>query len=558
MAGYLTFKESNCKNCYKCIRHCPVKAISFSKNQAHVVAEECILCGECFVICPQGAKSIRDDLSAAKQLLQSGQDVYASVAPSVVAACPGTSFASIRESLIKLGFVDAEETAIGATIVKKRYEELIREGSHHVIISSCCHSVNTLVQKYYPDMAPLLAQVASPMLAHGMNIKKAHPGSKVVFIGPCISKKAEAEEYPGTIDCVLTFEDLSLWFKQEDIVPARSTSSRETSGRARLFPTPGGILESMDIDTGEYTRLAVDGVSNCIAALEDMANGNIDRWFIEMSACTGSCIGGPAMGKAAAFPIRNRIAVRKSAGREDFCIEMPDRNTLNKAMPIAPVRRIRHGTNYVEKVLRKMGKTLPEHELNCGSCGYETCREKAAAVLAGKAEISMCLPYLMAKTEFFSDAIVNNTPNGILVLNRELELQQINAAARRMMNIREEKSVLGRSVVHILDPTPFIQVLQEVRNSYEQLVYLREYQKYVRMTIVLDTNYDIIIAIIRDVTREYTEHAAQENQNRKAIEITDKVIEKQMRTVQEIASLLGETTAETKVALERLKATLRE
>ncbi|MEA4847474.1 MAG: [Fe-Fe] hydrogenase large subunit C-terminal domain-containing protein [Clostridiaceae bacterium] len=558
MTDYLKFKKSNCKNCYKCIRHCPVKAIAFANNQANIVPEECILCGECVVICPQNAKRIREDLPKANKILESGVKVYASVAPSVAAAFPEVSFESVKAALIKLGFAGAEETAIGATIVKRRYEELILENKQQVIISTCCHSVNTLVQKYYPAALPYLAKVVSPMLAHGMSIKKAHPGSKVIFIGPCISKKSEAEEYPGIIDCVLTFEDIRAWFEQRDIMLDTEQKSAEAIGKTRLFPTRGGILDSMNISqTGEYSLLAVDGVSNCIAALEDVINGSLEHCFIEMSACVGSCIGGPAMGKGRSFPVRDCIAVRRSAGREDFPVEQPEDKILEKKIPAALVKGVKYGGSAIEEVLRKMEKTLPEHELNCGSCGYETCREKAAAVLAGKAEITMCLPYLAARAESFSGNIINNTPNGIIVLNSGMEIQQINAAACRLMNIGDEKSVLGRNVACILDPGPFAQAASESRNVYEQQVYIAEYRKYVRMTIVIDSKSDIIIAFMRDVTKEYTEQADKEEFNRKAIEITDKVIKKQMRTVQEIASLLGETTAETKVALEQLKETLR-
>lgn len=558
MDEYFNLKEANCKNCHKCIRHCPVKAISFSNNQAHVVSGECILCGECFIICPQNAKNIRDDLPEAKRLLKSGEKVYASVAPSFAAAFPDTPFKSIKDVLIKLGFSGAEETAIGATIVKRRYEELIQERKQPIVISTCCHGVNTLIQKYYPDAVPYLAKVVSPMLAHGISIKKAHPEAKVIFIGPCISKKAEAEGNPGIIDCVLTFEDITLWFKQQHIEPLHEKPSIEIASKARLFPTTGGILDSLEIDkNSDYSLLAIDGTKNCIAALEDITNGNLNNCFIEMSACVGSCIGGPAMGKRKLYPVRDRVAVRRNAGHEDFAIEQPDSKTIEKRFLVTAIKRIKVSDSGINEILEKMGKTLPEHELNCGSCGYETCREKAYAVLMNKAEINMCLPYLMARAESFSDNIIGNTPNGIIVLNREMIIQQINAAACRLMNIKEEKTVLGRDVVCILDPSPFLEVASGERNIFERQLYLAEYRKYIRMTIIIDKNYDIIIAFMRDITDKYNERMGKDELSQKAIDITDRVIEKQMRTVQEIASLLGETTAETKVALERLKETLR-
>ena len=191
MADYLTLKKSNCKNCYKCIRHCPVKSIRFSANQAHVIGNECILCGQCFVVCPQNAREISSEAEKVKVLIQSGAPVYVSLAPSFIANYRGVGIESMKKALLSLGFKDVEETAIGATIVKKEYERMIKEDKRDVIISSCCHSINLLIQKYYPAELACLADVLSPMLAHAKDIKLRFPDAKVVFIGPCIAKKDE-------------------------------------------------------------------------------------------------------------------------------------------------------------------------------------------------------------------------------------------------------------------------------------------------------------------------------------------------------------------------------
>ena len=148
MSDWLTLKKSNCKNCYKCIRHCPVKAIRFSGNQAHIIGNECILCGQCFVVCPQGAKEITSELEKVKVLIQSGDPVVVSLAPSFAANYEGIGIKGMKEALQKLGFYDVEETAIGATIVKTEYERILREDGRDVVISSCCHTVNLLIQKY--------------------------------------------------------------------------------------------------------------------------------------------------------------------------------------------------------------------------------------------------------------------------------------------------------------------------------------------------------------------------------------------------------------------------
>ncbi|MGN1139366.1 MAG: [Fe-Fe] hydrogenase large subunit C-terminal domain-containing protein, partial [Ruminococcus sp.] len=308
MSDCLKLKKSNCVNCYKCIRHCPVKSIRFSGNQAHIVGNECILCGQCFVVCPQDAKEIVDSTEKVKILLSDDAPVIASIAPSFIANYHGVGIESIRDALKKLGFYDAEETAIGATIVKKEYDRMLKEDNRNVLISSCCHSINLLIQKHFPDLLSYLADIVSPMQAHSIDIKKRYPGAKTVFIGPCVAKKDEADHYGDIVDAVLTFEELTQWLKNEGIELEEKCDSEDFS-KARIFPTTGGILKSMDLDASDYNYLALDGVENCISALEDIRVGNLKNCFIEMSACVGSCIGGPVMEKYNRFPIRDYIAV---------------------------------------------------------------------------------------------------------------------------------------------------------------------------------------------------------------------------------------------------------
>ena len=555
MSNCLTLKKSNCKNCYKCIRHCPVKSIRFSGNQAHIINNECILCGHCFVVCPQNAKEIVDETEKVKVLLQSGAPVYVSIAPSFVANYDGVGIGAMRAALQKLGFADVEETAVGATIVKTEYERMLREDGRDVIITSCCHSINLLIQKYFPAELPYLADVLSPMQAHCTDIKRRHPDAKTVFIGPCVAKKDEAEYYEGIVDAVLTFEELTNWLKAENIELAQQMDHEEES-RARFFPTTGGILKTMAQDAPGYTYMALDGVDNCIAALHEIEQGNIHHCFIEMSACTGSCVGGPVMEKYHRSPVRDYKAVADFAGTRDFEVEQPDRFAVRKSFTVIERKASAPSDAEIQSILRQMGKFKPSDELNCGSCGYNTCREKAIAIIQGKAEISMCLPYLKDKAESFSDNIVNNTPNGLIVLNENLEVQQINNAARKIMNIRSASDVLGEPVIRILDPKVYMDVLKSGRGVRDMRTYLAEYQKYIEQTVVYDKDYHLLISIMRDVTDEENEREKKESISRQTVEIADKVVDKQMRIVQEIASLLGETAAETKIALTKLKESI--
>jgi len=552
VSDVLRLKKSNCKNCYKCIRHCPVKSIRFSANQAHIVGEECILCGQCFVVCPQNAKQIADGTELVHVLLQGGAPVVASLAPSFAAYFEGVGFTSLQAALKRLGFAAAEETAIGATLVKREYERQLAEQSMDVIISSCCPSVNLLIRKYYPELIKHLSPVVSPMIAHSLDIKRRMPDAKTVFIGPCLSKKDEAEDSP--VDAVLTFDELSQMLSGANIAPEPVRDSAEES-RARLFPTVGGILKSMDIPDTGYTCLTVDGTDNCKSALADIAAGNLHRCFLEMSACSGSCIGGPVMEKYKHSPVRHYQAVTSFAGKQDFSVTAPEPGALIRRHTYIGVPVSQPSEAQIAEILAKTGKLKADDELNCGSCGYNTCREKAAAVWHGKADISMCLPFLMDKTERFSNNILSHTPNGILVVNEELEVQQVNAAAMQMLRIPREGDVLGEPLVRVMDPLPFLAVL-EGGAVKEQRAYYAEFAKYLELSLVHDRETHILIAILRDVTVEEEQRLKKEQIGRQTVEIADRVVEKQMRIVQEIASLLGETTAETKIALTKLKESI--
>ena len=555
MANCLTLKKSNCKNCYKCIRHCPVKAIRFSGNQAHIIGNECILCGHCFVVCPQNAKEIVDETEKVRVLIQSGDPVVVSLAPSFIANYDGVGIEAMRDALKELGFYDVEETALGATMVKREYDRLLKEEQRDILISSCCHTVNLLIQKYFPKELPCLADVMSPMQAHCLDIKKRIPNAKTVFIGPCVAKKDEAEHYEGIVDAVLTFEELTNWLKAEK-VELRQEIVPNPESRARFFPTTGGILKTMVKDAPGYSYMALDGVENCMAALQDIEQGKIHHCFIEMSACAGSCVGGPVMEKYHRSPVRDYMAVSQFAGEKDFDVAQPSVSAMRKQFETIEQRANIPSETEIRDILREMGKFKPSQELNCGSCGYNTCREKAVAIYQGKAEISMCLPFLKDKAESVSDTIAKNTPNGIIMLNDKLEVQQINPAALKILNLRSASAILGDQVVRVLDPVPFMKVHNTGVGIMNERTYLAEYDRYVEQTIVPAEEGRMVLCLMRDVTAEENNRRQQEEISRQTVEVADKVVDKQMRIVQEIASLLGETAAETKIALSKLKESI--
>ena len=552
MREILGLKKTNCKSCHKCIRNCAVKSIRFTAGQAHIVEDECILCGRCFAVCPQDAKVIASDMEKVRIMLQTGT-VYASIAPSFAASYPGVGIDALEDALKKLGFAGAEETAVGATIVKKEYERILDEEKPNILVSSCCSSINLMLRKYYPETLFTLAPVITPMQAHCRDIKRRHPESKTVFIGPCISKKSEAAE-EDAVDAVLMFDEFNRWLREEGIELSRREDIRK-GGRARVFPTAGGIIETMDKNP-EYTYVAVDGVKKCMDVLDEIKEGRLHNCFIEMSACEGSCADGPILDKMKNTPAQNYLQVVRYAEKEDFAVEKYAKEEIAAVYEPSELEAEQPSEAEIKAMLLKMNKLSKEDELNCGSCGYCTCREKAIAIIQGKAEISMCLPYMLSQMENLSDSVVANFPDAILVLNDELEIQKINPKAKKILRIRDENDVMGEHIGRLLDPEPFEMVMLKKKNlMYEQL-YLAEYECYVEQTIIYNREGHQFICILCDIT---TDMALKEkklaNQNQ-AFEIANDMAKKQLKIVQSIASLLGETTADTLIALEHLKETI--
>lgn len=555
MSDCLRLKKSNCKNCYKCIRHCPVKSIRFSGNQAHIIADDCILCGTCFVVCPQDAKEIVSEIEKVKLMLMARDHVVVSLAPSFAARFEGIGIDGMREALCALGFAEVEETAIGATMVANEYDRMLAQGMQDIVISSCCHSVNLLIQKHFPDELIYLADVMSPMQAHCADIKKRNPQARTVFIGPCVAKKDEGQGSRDIVDAVLTFEELAEWLEEEGI-ELKAPIKDSPGGKARLFPTTGGILKTMTCAEAGYEYMAVDGIDNCMAVLRDIERGTVSNCFIEMSMCSGSCVGGPVMGKQHHSPVADYLAVARFAGSKQFEVQQPSEQELRKGFEVMVSDSRIPSDAEIRNVLRQMGKTTAADELNCGTCGYDTCREKAIAILQGKAEISMCLPYLKDKAEAVSSGIAEYTPNGIVILNDQMEIQQVNPAALRILNLRDESVLLGEHVESVLDIEPFEQAVEEGKSVVDERKYLADCERYVDQTVVPTEDGHTLICIMRDVTNKVEAQVAQEELSRHTAEIADEMVNKQMRVVQEIASLLGETTAETKIALTKLKETV--
>lgn len=562
--GIIQLKEANCKNCYKCIRECPVKAISFKDEQARVIEKECILCGKCILVCPQNAKEVVSHMDKVKSFLNRKDKVYVSLAPSYASYFNGIDFNGISSALKKLGFLHIEETAVGAAKVSAEYDKLIREGHMENVITTACPTVVLLVEKYYPELIPQLAPVVSPLMAHAKTLREVFGNRiKIIFIGPCISKKYEVDDMlsGGLVNAAITFEELKLWFEEEGIDPQPESPATKgiRNSASRFYPMPGGIIRTIPKEDRKlYKCISVDGVERCQEILDAIKNGEVSNHFIEMNACTGACLGGPCMksGKISFLRGRDTLIQQVRQIKEEGQYVTDDIEVgLQKRFMDRSVSLPMPDEEEILKILSRIGKTRPEQELNCGGCGYTSCREKAVAVYQGKADPRMCLPFVRERAERLSNLIIDYTPNAILALDSELNIQEVNPAALTMLKCDKE-DVLNKSIYEVLPCSLYEEALngdepiQNRKMTYEHLGIV------VEQSIIYIREQQLMLLILKNITNEEKHQQSLNKVREETLEIAQKVIDKQMRVAQEIASLLGETTAETKTALTKLKKSI--
>lgn len=552
----LESKTNNCKNCYKCIRNCPVKAISFFENKASILHDACILCGKCYLVCHQGVKVVRDDVKRVLALLIKKEKVVISLAPSFLNSFENISFKQIQEAAKKCGFFEVEETAIGATIVKNAYDEMVNKNEQSIIISSCCPSINLLISKHFPDCVPYLAPVLTPMLTHAKYIKARYgEETKVVFVGPCIAKKHEADENKDLVEAAISFDDLNMIFSKFDIELKEDLQTYVDHSKARFFPTCGGIIKTMKQDNPKYKYLSIDGVENAMRALSDIKHGNIDHCFIEMSACPGSCVNGPLIGNFHRSVLKGYYMVEKSAGKKDFCLTDEEVDIAHQYEP-SNLKESIPSEEEINRVLIATGKPTIADRLDCGSCGYPSCRDKAIAIIQGKAVKEMCLPELIKRANSFSDRLVKTFHEGLIVVDSDLKIKLINRYMADLVGVKKISDVIGKDVSFILDPAYFIKTFEDKKN-FHQVILMGEYNTYIDLSIFYDEDSNVLIGAYKNVTKEIIEEKEQQEKINKTIQLADEILLKNMKSVQEIASLLGETTASTKVALKNITETIK-
>lgn len=556
----MDFLPANCKNCYKCVRNCHVKAIRIVDDQAQIMEDHCIGCGQCFVVCPQNARNIKSDLNKIKNSIQSTKKMIVTLAPSYsgIYKKPKKLIAALR----KLGFEIIEETAIGAEIVSDLYKEYMdNHNDKKNLITSCCPSVNLLIQRYYPELLPYLLPVVSPMIAHSILLKEKYgQNSFITFVGPCISKRCEAFGYQetGDIDAILSFEELDTWLLEEnininDLEDSYLDSSASSYGQR--YPLEGGILEGIknDIDKNGYRSISVSGIENCKDLFETLTEGNVNNLFIEANICANGCINGPAVSKNSDNVYIRQLHVDDYLEEKEAPeYELNNKRVYNRAFTNKKVNKQIASEEEIIEILKSMGKYDKKDELNCGACGYNTCREKAQAVFEGMSQPEMCIPYMRSKAEKLSNLIFESTPNIILLVDKELNIIDVNPACESAFLINPTLSK-GKSLSTYIDDKDFREVLETKHNIVDKRVHFKNYNITVNETILYLPKQNSIMAILYDVTKLERKNKELINLKKNTLEAADNVIVKQMRVAQEIASLLGETTAETKITLMKLQ-----
>lgn len=403
-----TIKEK-CKTCYTCVRECPAKAISIISGQAEVIENRCIHCGNCFKVCSQNAKQIQSGITNVENLISSGDPVVAIVAPSFPAEFTELDYRNVVGAIKMLGFKYVNEVGFGADLVAKAYKDLLNTNNKVSYIATSCPAIVSYVEKYFPHLIPQLAPIVSPMIATARILRKVHDDKnnlKIVFIGPCIAKKSEIlrEDSKNDVNEVLSFLELRELFVKNQIIISKSNPSEfdpPLAGVGGLFAVSGGALEASEVKESliEENVIRADGRDNFIEAIKEFNKGYLSTKLLETLSCKG-CILGPGISNNVPLYERRHLVskyVRNSLKKLDKAewqhniqkfedIDLSRKFSIDEQMLTLP------SEEQIKAVLASLDKLNKEDELNCGACGYDTCREHAIAILTGFAESEMCLP----------------------------------------------------------------------------------------------------------------------------------------------------------------------
>ena len=549
-------EKRECQDCYKCLRHCPVKAIKVESGYASIIPELCILCGHCVEVCPNGAKRVRDDLPQARQLFGLKPRVIASLAPSFISEFPEWRATQLIAALRRLGFAGVSETALGAQQVSAQAAALLAAEPHRVLASSACPTVVSFLQKHQPAQARLLTGLLSPLLTHCKMLRQTL-GEDIgtVFIGPCIAKKLEAREHPELLDVALTFEDLRRWLTQEKLDPGALVEGAddhfipERSAEGAWYPVDGGMIAGLKsvCAVNDASCMAFSGIRAIAKAVEGLdATGTEGGLFLELLACEGGCVNGPRAARRDGTAAKRRLVLRYG---QPPPVVLPRASALDLRAnyPAAPATQDRYAEAQVREALRQVGKLAREDELNCGGCGYDSCREFAMALLGQKAERSMCVTYMRKLALKKANALIQKMPSAVVIVNEAMRVIEFNAAFVRLFgtagNATGEPPVPLEGIM-LSEVMPFASLFHSVLKSGEEILDrdLRYQKTILHATIFTIEKHCVIGGIIQDITEPAVRKA-------EVIRKAREVIQHSLATTQKIACLLGENAAESEITL---------
>ena len=549
-------EKAECQDCYKCVRSCSSKAIKVENGSASVLQEMCVMCGRCVQVCPAGAKKVRNDIGRVKRLLTIKERVVVSLAPSYMSEF-NASPAQMINALKKLGFWGVSETALGAQEVSAHVARQLREKTNQLLISSACPTVVQYIKKYYPQYSDNITTLHSPLLAHATMLKSIYgPDISVVFVGPCIAKKYEADTFSDLVDIAITFKNLQSWFQEEAIIPAKLVPGKddvfipEAAHEGGLYPVDGGMLAGIKANCSVHDAhfmsfSGLDIIKKALANLEQ-TDKNL---FIEMLACEGGCINGPQASVQGAT-ISKRFRVVDHVSYPDQDIPRQPGYDITNEQRVTCLETTEYDEFLVREALLMAGKISAEDELNCGGCGYDTCREFAIAMLDGKAEPDMCVSFMRKRAHKTANALLSSIPSGVVIVDRDLRIIECNQNFAKLMGGDSEliyDARPGMEGANLQKLVPFASFFRQVlEGSVEKRNKNIRYQnRILNVTLFTIEPGRTAGGIIQDIT-------APAMQKEQIIERARKVIENHLSTVQQIAFLLGENASENEVILESI------
>lgn len=549
--------KNNCQDCYKCVRECPVKAIKIEDGSAQIVAELCVACGKCYKVCPVRAKQDRDDVTRAKNLIAAGEKVYISLAPSWIAEFDNVTKEQLLTAIEKLGFAGVSETALGAEEVSAHLADFLSDKKQGVYLSTACPAFVEYIGKYKPELVPNLTPVLSPLLSH-CKLMRRNLGEdiKIVFVGPCIAKKFEADRNAELLNLSISFRDLRRWFREAGInyhaIEPRTGIDfvYKQAEEGRSYPIEGGMIDTIRPygKTNHVYMMQLTGLENISRELEDITGTQPDTpVFVECLACEGGCVNGPCTrnhksGFEKRARVLNDVRLTASLGKRK-----PEEN-ITRDYRQKPVEDRKYDDEQIRRVLALLGKYTVEDEINCNACGYDNCRNFARAILDGKAEIDMCVSHIKHQAQRKANALLKCIPSPIVIVNSKLSIIEYNDHFvdafwddEEHGDIYDRGNLIGANLRDFVSFTNLFSASLELGEDVK-----RENARHgSRVFDVMVFNIEqkqVVGGVIEDVTKV-------EIKREKIAEKAKEVIEKNLATVQQIACTLGEHMAETEVLL---------